>query len=175
MKKEIWLPIEGYKGIYEISDLGRVRSLKYGEKRILRPADNGQGYLMVCLCKDGKRKYFSVHRLVALAFVPNMFGLNEVNHINEDKTDNREENLMWVDSKENINWGTRNQRVSEKNTNGKLSKPVLQFSKNGELIKEWSSIHEVHRVLGFSFENISKCCLGKRKSAYNYLWRYKTA
>lgn len=164
------MPVEGYEGIYEISDLGRVRS----KRGILRPVMNNCGYLQVGLCKDSKRKWFKVHRLVAMAFVPNMFGLNQVNHINEDKTDNRAENLMWCDCKENINYGSRNERVSEKNTNGKLSKLVLQFTKSGEFIREWPSTQEVERVLCYSRGNISMCCLGKQKSAYNYIWRYKT-
>ena len=166
-KNENWLPIEGYEGSYEVSDLGRVRSLVNDKKRkmkILKPVDNGIGYLMVCLSKDGKQKWFSVHRLVATAFVPNMFGLNEVNHINEDKTDNRESNLMWCDRKENINWGTRTQ---------KCTKPVLQFTKSGEFIREWPSAHEVERVLGFFQGGISMCCLGKTKSAYGFIWKFK--
>jgi len=176
MKREIWLPVEGYEGIYEISDFGRVRSLNYkltGETRILRLRKNKDGYLQVDLRKDGKKKTFKVHRLVALAFVPNMFGLNEVNHINEDKTDNREENLMWCDSKENINWGTRNQRVREKNTNGKCSKPLLQFSKSGDFIQDWPSASEVERVLGFFQGGISMCCLGKTKSYKGFVWKYE--
>lgn len=175
MKEERWLPIEGYEGLYEVSSEGRVRSLNYnhtGETKILRPEMTGKGYLMICLWKDGKQKMFLVHRLVALTFVPNMFGLVEVNHINEVKTDNRADNLMWCDRKENQNWGTRNQRVSEKNTNGKCSKPVLQFTKSGEFIREWPSIHEITRVLGFPQGNISNCCLGQRKSASGFVWKF---
>lgn len=176
MKRENWLPVEGYEGLYEVSDLGRVRSLGNNRKRkmkILKPADNGIGYLMVCLSKNRKSKFLYVHRLVAITFVPNIFGLKEVNHINEDKTDNRADNLMWCDRKENQNWGTRNSRVSEKNTNGKCSKTVLQFSKDGEFIREWPSVHEVTRVFGFSFQYIASCCRGKCKSAYGFIWKYK--
>lgn len=169
-KNENWLPIEGYEGSYEVSDLGRVRSLGNDKKRktkILKPQMNEYGYLGVGLHKDGKQKIFKVHRLVATAFVPNMFGLNEVNHINENKTDNRAMNLMWCDRKENQNWGTRNQRIADK-----LSKTVLQFSKSGEFIREWPSAHEVERVLGYSQGYISNCCLKKYKSAYGFVWKY---
>ena len=165
--EEYWKPVEGYEGLYEVSNEGRVRSLNYNrtrEIRILRPDITKKGYLKVGLCKNGKQKKFLVHRLVAQAFVPNIFSLNEVNHINEVKTDNRVENMMWCDTKENCNWGTRNERIS---------KPVLQFSKDGEFIREWPSVIEVQRVLGFSQGNISMCCLGKLKSAYNYIWKYK--
>lgn len=175
MKEEIWLPIEGYEGLYEVSDMGNVRSLNYnktGETKILRPAMTRFGYLQVSLWKDGKRKMVKVHRLVATAFVPNMFGDDYVNHINEVKTDNRADNLMWCTHKENNNWGTRNQRVSEKNTNGKRSKRVLQFTKSGEFIREWASIREVERVLGFLSETISRCCLGKQKSASGFVWKF---
>lgn len=167
---EIWKKIEGYEN-YEVSNEGRVRSLgndKTRKTKILRPSDNGWGYLHVNLFKNGKSKKFKVHRLVATAFVPNMFNLDEVNHINEVKTDNRAENLMWCDGKENSNWGTRNQRIGEKQ-----SKPVLQFSKSGEFIREWPSAREVQRVLGFLRSNISSCCLGKQKSYKGFIWRYK--
>ena len=178
MKRENWLPVEGYEGIYEISDLGRVRSLgndKTRKTKILKPHDNGHGYVTVTLYKDGKTKMVLVHRLVATTFVPNIFSLNEVNHINEVKTDNRESNLMWCEHRENINWGTHNQRMSETNTNGKLSKTVLQFSKSGEFIQEWPSASEVERVLGFFQGGISKCCLGKCKSYKGFIWKYKVS
>ena len=136
MKTEIWKKIEGYEN-YEVSSEGRVRSLgndKTRKTKILRLLMSSNGYLQVGLSKEGKKKFFSVHRLVAVTFVPNMFNLNEVNHINEDKTDNRAENLMWCSRKENCNFGTRTQRMSENR-----SKSVLQFSKSGEFIQEWPS------------------------------------
>lgn len=178
MKTEIWLPVEGYEGLYEVSDLGRVRSLNYrhtGETKILRTGMTRGGYLTVALCKDGKQKTVKVHRLVATAFVPNMFDDDCVNHINEDKTDNRADNLMWCDHSENNVWGSRIKRVSEKNTNGKLSKPLLQFTKSGEFIQEWPSASEVERVLEFYIQGISMCCRGERKSYKGFIWRYKTA
>lgn len=165
MKTEIWKKIEGYEN-YEVSSEGRVRSLgndKTRKTKILKTEMVG-GYLKVFLYQNGKQKMFLVHRLVATAFVPNIFSLNEVNHINEVKIDNRAENLMWVDHKENINYGSRTQ---------KCSKPVLQFSKSGELIKEWPSASEVEKVLGFFQGGISNCCLGERKSYKGFVWKYK--
>lgn len=167
--EEYWKPVEGYEGLYEVSDLGRVRS----KRGILSPAIDPNGYLRVSLSNDGKQKTFKVHRLVATAFVPNMFNLEQVNHINENKTDNRAENLMWCDNRENSSWGSRGKRISEANTNGKLSKPVLQFSKTGEFIREWPSAMEVERVLGFQHSHIVNCCNGKRKTHQGYIWRYK--
>lgn len=164
--KEIWLPINGYEGLYEVSSFGRVRSLNYsrtGQTRILVSAQKKNGYLQVGLFKNRKRKNYKVHRLVAEAFIPNWFDDKQVNHIDEDKTNNRVENLEWCSAKYNINYGTRNE---------KLSKIVLQFSKTGEFIKEWSSIMEAERN-GFNNGNIVSCCRGKRKSHKGFIWRYK--
>lgn len=176
MRTENWLPVEGYERLYEVSSEGRVRSLNYnhtGETRILKAVKNKDGYLQVCLHKEGKQKLFSVHRLVANTFVPNMFGDECVNHINEDKSDNRADNLMWCDWRENNVWGSRIQRVSETQRNDeRKSKLVLQFSKSGELVKEWPSTMEVQRVLGFNQSGISDCCLGKIKSYKGFVWKY---
>ena len=172
---EIWKKIEGYEGLYEVSNEGRVRSLNYrhtGETKILKPAICYGGYLKVGLWKDGNKKKFTVHRLVARAFLPNILDFPEVNHIDEDKTNNRVKNLEWCTREYNNNFGTRNQRVRETMTNGKTSKPVLQFSKSGEFIREWPSAHEVERVLGYSQGYISNCCLKKYKSAYGFIWKY---
>lgn len=182
--KEEWRDIEGYEGLYEVSNLGRVKSLGNGKstnpnnskERILKQAKDVGGYLRVNLCREGKRKNFKVHRLVAQTFIPNPLNLPQVNHRNEDKTDNRASeqytNLEWISNFDNCNHGTRNLRAAKANTNGKCSKKVLQFSLKGELIREWVSLSEVKRQLGFSVGNISQCCSGKRKHAYGYVWRY---
>ena len=166
--KEIWCPIKGYEGQYEVSDKGRVRSLKYGKERILKPGRNNCGYLIAGLCNNGEHKWYSVHRLVAQTFIPNPNNLPEVNHKDEDKENNSVHNLEWCSSKYNANFGTRTQRQAEK-----LSKPVLQYSLDGEFVKEWSSTIGVERNLGYLHNNISNCCNGKRKSAYGYIWKFK--
>ena len=166
--EEIWCPIKGYEGQYQVSDKGMVRSLKFGKERILKPRRNPQGYLLVCLCKNGEIKQCLVHRLVAQAFIPNTNNLPEVNHKDEDKTNNSVMNLEWCDSKYNINYGTRNQRVSEKH-----SKSVLQYTKSGEFVREWKSMNDVQRNLNYSKGNISYCCNGRYKSAYNFIWKFK--
>lgn len=170
MINEIWKDIDGFEGLYQVSNLGRVKSLgndKSRREKILK-LGNCHGYLQVNLCKNGKRKKLCVHRLVAQTFLQNPQNLPEVNHKDEDKTNNSVENLEWVSSKENVNFGTRNLRVAEK-----LSKKVFQYSKNGDFIREWASTHEVQRQLGFAASNISKCCLGNLKSAYGFIWKYK--
>ena len=111
--QEIWKDISGFEGFYEISSYGRVRSVKSG--RILSTSKCGgcRGYLSVCLSKNGKRYGKLVHRLVAEAFIPEVEGLSEVNHKDEDKTNNRVENLEWCDHKYNMNYGTRNIRSKD--------------------------------------------------------------
>ena len=173
MKEEIWCPIKGYENLYEVSDQGRVRSIKFGKDKILKPFRNTQGYLQVKLWKNGEIKKCLVHRLVSKTFTPNPDNLPEVNHKDEDKTNNKVENLEWCDRKSNCNYGTRNKRISQKLTNGKLSKSVIQYSKDGEFIKEWQSLHDIEINLKYSKGNISSCCTGRRKNAYNFIWKFK--
>ena len=173
MAEEIWCPIKEYEGLYEVSDKGRVKSLKFGKERILRPVRNNNGYLLVGLRKNGEKKMYKVHRLVSQTFIQNPDNLPEINHIDEDKTNNKVQNLEWCNRKSNCNYGNRNKRISEKMTNGKLSKPVLQYSLDWKFIKEWQSLHDVERNLGYSSGNISGCCTGRRKNAYNFIWKFK--
>jgi hypothetical protein len=171
-----WRDVVGYEGLYQVSIDGEVKNVKTG--RILRPCKSHKGYLLTYLYKDGKGKGYSVHRLVARAWIPNPDNLPQVNHINEDKTDNRVENLEWVTAKENVNWATGIERAAKTKRgvyNIKTSKPVYQYTLDGQFIKEYPSTHEVERQTGFSHTNISACCLGKygRKTAYGYKWCYK--
>ena len=173
MKEEIWCPIKGFEGLYEVSNYGRVRSIKFGKEKILKTSRNTNGYLFVSIRKNGHRKNCRVHRLVAETFIPNPSNLSEINHLDEDKDNNLVQNLEWCDRKSNCNFGTRNKRISQKLTNGKLSKSVIQYSKNGEFIKEWQSLHDIERNLNYSKGNISSCCTGRRKNAYNFIWKFK--
>ena len=165
---EIWCPIKGYEGLYEVSDKGRVRSLKFGKERILKTGRNQQGYLVVCLCKNGERETYRIHRLVAKTFIHNPDNLPEVNHKDEDKENNSVHNLEWCDRKYNINFGTRNKRISEKHL-----KPILQYTKSGEFVKEWRSAMDVQRNIGYLQNNISSCCNGKCKSSNGFIWKFK--
>ena len=176
MFKEVWKPVPGYDG-YMISDLGRVKSLNYrmtGKEQILIPGKDRYGYLYVDLWKDGNRKRVFVHRLVWVAFNGPIPDCMQVNHINEDKTDNRLENLNLMTCKENNNWGTRNRIISEKMTNGKRSKWVIKLSLNNEILHFYPSTAQVERELGYDSTSISKCCNGKKhfKTAYGYKWKY---
>lgn len=168
---EIFKDIEGYEGIYQISNLGRVKSLNYNHTRkekILKPR-NCHSYLRVQLYKNGQKEMPFIHRLVAQAFLSNPQNLPEVNHKDEDKSNNCVDNLEWVTRKENINYGTRTLRAAEK-----CSKKVLQFTKDGTFIQEWPSAYEIwHQLPKFRQSAICDCCNGKRKSAYKFIWRYK--
>ena len=111
--QEIWKDISGFEGVYEISSYGRVRSVKSGKILSTSKCGGCRGYLSVCLSKNGKRYGKLVHRLVAEAFIPAVEGLSEVNHKDEDKTNNRVENLEFCNHKYNMNYGTRNIRSKD--------------------------------------------------------------
>ena len=192
---EIWRTAiykgEIYEGLYKVSNLGRILSLNYkntGKAKLLNPSDDTDGYLKVGLSKNKKEKTCKVHRLVAETFLPNPENLPEVNHKDEDKTNNfvflnedgtvnkEKSNLEWKTHKDNINHGTRNERagkaISKANTNGKLSKRVLQLSLSGELIREWPSTMECGRN-GFNQSHVAACCNGKQKTHKGFRFMYK--
>lgn len=185
MENEIWKPINGYEGLYEVSNLGRIKSLpkvtnsvvpnKYNSERILKLCYDKKGYLMVWLFKDKKRKTCKVHRLVGEAFVSNDENKPEIDHINGVKDDNRAENLRWVTSKENFHNPITYKRNSESKT-GELnhkSRSVIQLTMGNEFVKEWSCMQDIYREHGFSHSHTVQCCKGERKHAYGYKWKYK--
>ena len=172
---EEWKDIKDYEGKFQVSSYGNVRNINYygtGIIKIVNQRPNENGYMVVSLSKNKKTKPCKVHRLVAETFLPNPENLPEVNHKDENKTNNRVENLEWKTHRGNCNHGTRNERIFEKTTNGKCSKKVLQFSKSGEFIREWPSVMECSRN-GYDFRNVSACCNGKRKTAYGFRWEYE--
>jgi len=180
---EVWKDIKGYEGLYQVSNIGRVKSLKRivirkdGSKlsvkeRILKPLTRPNGYLQVHLSNyRGKGKYPLIHRLVCEAFHENPENKPCVNHIDENKTNNVVSNLEWCTYEENINYGTRNRRVGKAVAKA-LSQSVGQYTLNGKLIKVWQSAHEVERQLGFANGYICNAARGKCKTAYGYVWKY---
>ncbi len=182
MEIEVWKPIEGYEDRYEISNLGRVKSLERririanGRYRIKKQnilkGNRALPYTMVRLSE----KPFYVHRLVAIAFCDNPHRYNEVNHKNENTRDNRAVNLEWCDHKYNCNYGTRNIRQAAKLINGKCAKSVVQLTLSGEYVATFPSVAEVQRQLGFSRAPIT-CCCGHYKnyvSSHGYIWLYES-
>ena len=177
--------IKDYEGLYQISNYGRVYSLI--SKKFLKFWIDRYGYLHVDLHKNGKKKSFQVHRLVATAFIENPLNLPQVNHKSEIKTDNRVENLEWCDHTYNNNYGTRTERMMQhpnwkatretslKAAIEKCSKVVLQFTLNGEFVKEYSSTCEASRQTNINQSNISQCCRGNKKYSHvgGFVWRYK--
>ena len=151
--------IKNYEGLYAITPEGEVWS--YKRKKFLKPYTIRGGYLQVKLLKDNEEKQYYVHRLVAEAYLPNLENLPQINHRDENKTNNCLQNLEWCDAKYNNNYGTHIE---------KIKKPILQYTLNGELVSEWQSATDVGKeVQG----NICKCLKGKIPSAYGYKWKYK--
>ena len=172
---EIWKDIPGYENLYQISNLGNVRSLRFNKIKPLKKILDRYGYLVVRLTKDKVGKWYKVHRLVAKAFLSDYSEELQVNHKNENKTDNSVENLEMCTNYYNANYGSRRTL---------LLKPVIQFSLDGAFIREWISAKEVERVLGLNSRGIYKCCKGFMKDkrsgifypvhqAYGFKWKYK--
>ena len=159
---EEWKPVKGYEGLYEVSNLGRVKSLNYrrtGKEEIMKVWNDSCGYLLVKLHKDGKCKYYTVHRLVAQTFLENPNNLPEVNHIDENKENNKASNLEWCTARYNMEYSH--------------GKAVIGINKVSGLIIEFPSTKEAERQTGISQSHISACCKGKRyKSAGGFYWYY---
>lgn len=169
--EENWKWIDGYEGLYKISNFGRVCSYWYNNIRLLKLHKINGGYYQVQLTNTQGCKSYLIHRLVAQAFIKNPNNYNQINHIDEDKSNNRADNLEWCDSKYNSNYGTRTKRIIEQTTNGKLSKPIIQYDKNMNFVDEFPSISDAQRKL--HIKHISDVCLYKRNYCGGYIWRFK--
>ena len=188
---EIWKTAvydgEIYDGLYKVSNWGRILSLDYnhtGKPGLMNPVNVGTGYLQVGLWKNKKTKRCYVHRLVAEAFLENPDNLPQVNHKDEDKTNNfvflnedgsvdkEKSNLEWKNHRDNCNHGTRNERIAKAQTNGKQSKRVLQLSLDGDLIRVWESTQECGRN-GFDQGHVAACCRGELKTHKGFRWEYE--
>lgn len=183
--REIWKDVEGYEGLYQVSNLGRVKSLGMNfirsdlkpytrSGRILHQLVYKNDYVKVELTNHGFSKRYYVHRLVAQAFIPNPDNLPEVNHKDENPANNHVDNLEWCTHKYNSNYGTRAKRI--KNTMQSIGRmvPVLMYSKDGKFIKRFDSIRGASEELNIHCGSIVECCQGKRrKSAGGYVWKYE--
>ena len=161
---EIWKDIKGYEGLYQVSDLGNVKSLK--NNKILKPS-LGE-YKKVILYKNKKTKTCAIHRLVAETFLDNPEKKPQVNHKDENKHNNNVNNLEWCTHQENMNYGTKQDRESKVKT----KHHVLQYDLNGNLIKKWNNLREIILNTQYKKSNIMYCCQNKYKTAYGYKWEY---
>lgn len=153
--------IKDYEGLYAITSCGKVWS--YRTNKFLKPSEDGSNYLRVNLCKNGNRRQYSIHRLVAEVYIPNPDNKPQVNHKDENKQNNCINNLEWATAKENINYGTHNARMAKSN-----QKSIYCV----ELDRAFESIKAAANELGINKSHISECCSGKRKTCGGYHWRY---
>ena len=191
---EEWRDIEGYEGYYQVSNKGRVRSIdriiegRWGfilaKGIMLNQKTTTYGYKEVGLSKNGKVKHFLVHRLVAMAFIPNPNNYLQINHKSEVKTENSVDNLEWCDAKYNSNYGTHNEKLRVSNTGRVLpkyavdimaekhKKPVAMY-KDGVLVKRFDSAADADRENDdFNYVSISAACKGRLKTYKGYTWKF---
>ena len=209
LNKEVWKDIQGYKGLYKVSNLGRVKHLPYEymfnntkiikKEHMLKPYRNNCGYMLVSLSNHRRTKQFFIHRLVASAFIPNPNNLPEVNHKDEDKTNNKVDNLEWCTRKYNMNYGTRIERAlktrkdnysnrlikeyktpkakkKEEKVLAKKNKKVIMRDIYGYKLREFNTLKEATFYLNKYLQgisNIRSCINGKIYTAYGYIWEYK--
>ncbi len=178
--QEIWKDVPGYEGMYQVSNMGNVASLRvsHDSRRLIAPFDNG-GYLRVCFRVQFKGRNYLVHRLVAEAFVDNPFNKPDVNHIDGNKRNNCADNLEWVTKSENIrhaiNIGLRPSYAPHKTYKGKdnpNSKPIDQYDLDGCFVKHWNCASEIYDELGFKQRFVQRCCLGGRRTYKGFVWKY---
>ena len=173
--EEVWKDIDGYEGRYQISSLGRLRSFLQDKEngKIKIGNETRKGYLAVLLyADDGTSKWVPVHRLVASAFIDNPDGLPQVNHKDEDKKNNRVDNLEWCTNDYNVNYGTRNVRTALSNRCCETtSVKVYSVDENGE-VRYYDSIGEAERQTGNSHSNIVRALKGRRKHCGGLQWFY---
>lgn len=178
--KEIWKDIKNYEGLYQVSNLGNVKRIKFINNKVqkqkeylLKPLKNV--YLQVALSKNGKVKRKNIHRLVAEAFIPNSNNYNCVNHKDENKHNNNIDNLEWCTHKYNMNYGTIKNKISQshKKENYKKRKCVIQYDRDMNFIKEYNGICVAEKETKINRSLIIRCCKNKSKTAGNYIWKYK--
>lgn len=181
--EEIWKPVVGYEGIYEVSSLGRIKSCERtlirsnGRKtkfpdKLMKPSINHKGYEIIDLRNKGSRQGGFVHRLVGKAFIENPHNKEQINHKNGVKTDNRVENLEWVTNQENMKHAYKNGIRNNDSLAKSNRKKVCQLTLEGRLIRTFNSIGDAIETTGV--KNISAVCRGVRNEAGGFKWRYST-
>lgn len=187
--EEEWRDVPNYEGLYQVSNLGRVKSFarKYCIERILKTINSSKGYLIVNLCKNKKHKQFLVHRLVAEAFIPNPENKPCIDHIDTNKENNKITNLRWVTNKENNNnltlkkysraskdkWQNPIIRRKMMESANKRRKPIVQLNMDYSFVRYWDSAYDVERELEYNHSNINSCLKGKYNSSNGYIGKTK--
>lgn len=178
--EEIWKDIEGYEGLYQVSNIGRVKSLKRTvnhkrlgvytiNERILSAADKGLGYMVVGLSKNGKTKTLRVHRLVAKAFIPNPKKFDLINHKDKNTSNNIVSNLEWCDYQYNNTYADHSEVSSIA-----LSKPVIQYTMDGKFVARYYGAVEAEKKTGICRTCIRDCCRGKLQSSGGFRWKLES-
>lgn len=183
--QEIWKDVPSYEGLYQISNLGNVKSLektwyvgkRLTSKRIKKDSliyqrTDRDGYKIVSFRKNSNIKYFKVHRLVAQIFIKNKDNKPEVNHADGDKSNNSVSNLEWVTRKENVLHASKN-NLLKTGSNCSWATPILQFSKEGVFIREWDYIKQAADELSLNKSCISATCSKLQKTSGGFIWKYK--
>lgn len=182
--EEIWKDVPQFEGLYQVSNLGRVREIRFshGIPKILKDFNN-RGYRRIVLTINYRKKKFLIHRLVASAFVVNDDPLNktQVNHKDGNKSNNIASNLEWVNNSENqihaIKMGLRPRRqgnyITPRGALNKLSKPIQQFTLDGDLVCEYPCASYAAEVNDFSLDGIYRVCRGERNKYKGFVWKYK--
>lgn len=177
--QEIWKDISGYEGIYQVSNFGNIKSLEryfptknpkkpiaHINEKILKLRTDKKGYLNVGLTKNGKFRTIQVHRIVAEAFIPNPENMPQVNHKDENKSNNNVNNLEWCSRKYNCNYGTRNLKIGKSSCKNR----VIQCDLEGNPIKIFKNGKEAGLAFGKDPSSIYACCVGKQLTAFGYRW-----
>lgn len=180
--EEIWKDIPGYEGLYQASNLGKIKSMpRKGthsqEEYILKEKKRRKGYHEIALTKECKTKHYFVHRLIAMTFIPNPLNLPQIDHIDDNKSNNCVNNLQWITNADNMAkaWRTGARTIEKTYKRGKdnkISKSVMQYDLEGNFIKQWYCIKDIERELKFHSGNICCCCRHKRPTAYGFKWEY---
>lgn len=174
--QEIWKNIKDYEGLYQVSNFGKVKRLQHKRcdrnqimkerlVKVIKPSNNWYPYLS--LCKNGKTKNVYLHRLIAIAFIPNPNNYPCINHKDGNKQNNKIDNLEWCSFSHN------NKEAHKLKLNKGNAKNVIQLDKNQKFIKEWFSTREAEKELNIANGKVSWCCIGKRKTAGGFIWKYK--
>ena len=176
--EEIWKDIEGYEGLYQVSNLGNVKSLNFqkrGYEKNITPKLNKKGYLWVILYGGNKRSNVLIHRLVASAFIENPNGFEHVNHKDENPLNNNVDNLEWCTASYNVLYSLTKhpERITKRSTLSRNT-PIRQLSKDGLIIRVWENLVSIRHETGWNDWHIEECCKGRRKTAKGYMWEYAT-